>query len=129
MAYVKQNWECGETITADKLNHMEDGIENAGGSASVAVVHITGNDPSQLSADMTCDEMVAVIENGGMLFAEMDGAYYPLIGYSSSQATRLILPLLTFELISVNQNGVSAETIQINSDCSIAYNEFMYPNT
>lgn len=31
MAYVKQNWECGEMITADKLNHMEDGIANAGG--------------------------------------------------------------------------------------------------
>lgn len=30
MAYVKQNWECGETITADKLNHMEDGIAAGG---------------------------------------------------------------------------------------------------
>ena len=27
MAYEKQTWQCGETITADKLNHMEDGIE------------------------------------------------------------------------------------------------------
>lgn len=128
MAYVKQNWQCEDLITADKLNHMEDGIENAGSSASVAVVHITGEDPSY-SADMTCEEMIAVIENGGMLFAEMYGAYYPLIGYSSSQATRLIMPLLVFELISVNQNGVSAETIKINSDCSITYDEFMYPNT
>ena len=31
MAYEKQTWTCGETITADKLNHMEDGIENCGG--------------------------------------------------------------------------------------------------
>lgn len=30
MAYVKQNWQCGETITADKLNHMEDGIASGG---------------------------------------------------------------------------------------------------
>lgn len=34
MAYEKQNWDCGEVITADKLNHIEDGIANAseGGS-------------------------------------------------------------------------------------------------
>lgn len=31
MAYEKQTWTTGETITASKLNHMEDGI-GAGGS-------------------------------------------------------------------------------------------------
>lgn len=30
MAYTKQNWECGDLITADKMNHIEDGIEEAG---------------------------------------------------------------------------------------------------
>lgn len=29
MAYVKQTWVNGDIITADKLNHMEDGIEDA----------------------------------------------------------------------------------------------------
>lgn len=29
MAYEKQTWECGDVISADKMNHMEDGI--AGG--------------------------------------------------------------------------------------------------
>lgn len=28
MAYEKQIWENGDVITADKLNHIEDGIEN-----------------------------------------------------------------------------------------------------
>lgn len=31
MAYEKQTWETGELITADKLNHMEDGIADSGG--------------------------------------------------------------------------------------------------
>lgn len=31
MAYDKNIWSCGDEITAEKLNHMEDGIENAGG--------------------------------------------------------------------------------------------------
>lgn len=29
MAYEKQVWNCGDTITADKMNHIEQGIENA----------------------------------------------------------------------------------------------------
>lgn len=29
--YTKQTWASGDTITAAKLNHIEDGIENAGG--------------------------------------------------------------------------------------------------
>lgn len=27
--YTKQVWNCGDTITADKMNHIEEGIENA----------------------------------------------------------------------------------------------------
>lgn len=30
MNYEKQVWASGDIITADKLNHMEDGIDNAG---------------------------------------------------------------------------------------------------
>lgn len=30
MAYEKQTWTTGEVITQEKLNHMEDGIANAG---------------------------------------------------------------------------------------------------
>ena len=29
--YEKQTWVTGETITAEKLNHMEDGISGGGG--------------------------------------------------------------------------------------------------
>lgn len=31
MAYEKHTWVCGETITADKMNHIEDGIAEGGG--------------------------------------------------------------------------------------------------
>lgn len=33
MAYEKQTWVCGDVITADRLNHMEEGIEECCGSA------------------------------------------------------------------------------------------------
>lgn len=34
MTYEKTNWKVGDTITATKLNKMEDGIESAAGSSS-----------------------------------------------------------------------------------------------
>ena len=34
MTYEKTNWQVGDTITAEKLNKMEDGIESAAGSSS-----------------------------------------------------------------------------------------------
>lgn len=41
MAYEKQTWQCGDTISAEKLNHMEDGIADAGGGSSTLVVNGT----------------------------------------------------------------------------------------
>ena len=32
MSYTKQTWANGDVITADKLNHIENGVENAGNS-------------------------------------------------------------------------------------------------
>ena len=29
MSYVKHNWECGEVVTADLLNNLENGVEEA----------------------------------------------------------------------------------------------------
>lgn len=29
MSYTKQTWQTGDTITAEKLNHIEDGVDDA----------------------------------------------------------------------------------------------------
>ena len=47
MAYTKQTWECGDTITADKLNHMEDGIEECcGGGSAPLIVEVVEYTPT-----------------------------------------------------------------------------------
>lgn len=46
MAYEKQSWNCGDTITADKLNHMEDGIANADCGYSCSEEWVTLTDES-----------------------------------------------------------------------------------
>ena len=37
MSYTKQTWVDGDLITAEKLNHIEDGIANSGGYSIIKV--------------------------------------------------------------------------------------------
>lgn len=54
MSYTKYTWVTGEVITADKLNHMEDGISTAG----VKVFEWGLNEETHLPRiDATPDEM------------------------------------------------------------------------
>ena len=49
MAYEKQTWANGDVITAEKLNHMEDGIAQ-GGTSGIVIVDLSG--PSISSDDL-----------------------------------------------------------------------------
>ena len=42
MSYTKQTWASGDVVTAEKLNHMEDGIESAA-TAELPAVSATDN--------------------------------------------------------------------------------------
>lgn len=53
MAYTKQTWTTGDTITASKLNHMEDGIAEGGGGGALIVTEV----------DSTLDKTFAEIYN------------------------------------------------------------------
>ena len=47
MAYTPKTWECGETITADDLNHIEQGIAEAssgGGTAPFLVFKLVSEE-------------------------------------------------------------------------------------
>ncbi len=65
MSYTKQTWETGDTITAEKLNHIEDGIDDASRQLSdkqdkTNYVTLTGTIITQTGADNTmylCGEL------------------------------------------------------------------------
>lgn len=64
MAYEKQTWETGQVITADKLNHMEDGIASNG--VLTVTITTTGTLPniSAGGVDKTYDEILAAYRAG-----------------------------------------------------------------
>ena len=73
MSYEKTNWQVGDTITAEKLNKIEDqvaaneeAISSAGGDDSVFIVNIDAEDSggtiTAATADKTRQEMSAAVE-------------------------------------------------------------------
>lgn len=76
MAYTKQTWNTGETITADKLNHMEDGIASSGGcdTDTFKITGIINQQTGERSLNKTYSEIVEALESGKLAYIE-DGSY------------------------------------------------------
>lgn len=80
MAYEKQTWECGETITAEKLNHIEDGIADAssggGGTSEPLIVKATRIDTKtrRLYFDATPSDVLDAIEHNRQVFFQVDNS-------------------------------------------------------
>lgn len=77
MSYEKHTWETGETITAEKLNNIEDGIASAsGGDSRVFYVNIQGR-PGSATFDKTFDEMLEAYNNGKLVaFVIQEAGYF-----------------------------------------------------
>lgn len=82
MAYTKQSWKTGDVITADKLNHMEDGIGSGGSTGLEMVLRFTGAMENNASNIITLqapdfEDIEQACANGEFVQASV---YYSLIG-------------------------------------------------
>ena len=89
MAYEKQTWANGDIITAEKLNHMEDGIASNG----VVFIELQYESFLQAPADLTIsfNDIVSYITDNKMICAKAvltddDSAWYSfgLLKYASA---------------------------------------------
>ena len=62
MSYTKQTWVTGDTITAEKLNHIEDGI-GSGGSLIVEMT-LEGEESHILESNILTTDMASAFTNG-----------------------------------------------------------------
>lgn len=85
MSYTKTTWQNGDIITAEKLNHIEDGVANLNG---VLIVHIIEDEPiyesdtlqeraDKLKFDKTFAELETAMENDKIILVAQDGYYMP----------------------------------------------------
>ena len=57
MSYEQQNWVTGNRITAEKLNHIEQGISSAGGSTPLIVKDNYDESTNKSTLDRTWQEI------------------------------------------------------------------------
>ena len=76
MSYEKQTWTTGDIITAEKLNHMENGIEN-GSDIFLVNFNMSGG---EYSADKTYEELYNAALNGKCIIGCAQSAVYNCLG-------------------------------------------------
>lgn len=117
MAYTKQTWQNGDTITAEKLNHMEDGIGAPipGGCLYITVTDIdSGNNTATL--DKTFEEINNAFNNNMYLILIHPEGYVLSLNYLS--------PDYEYGWVYRFDTSLSEELIKIDSEDSVYY-EYM----
>lgn len=61
MTYIPTDWKIGDTITANKLNKLENAVASSSSTSSGLLVTISG---SPLTMDKTAGEIINAVENG-----------------------------------------------------------------
>ena len=74
MSYTPTNWQTGDTITAEKLNNMESGIEGN----SVFLITVALNELYANVADKTYSEIQAAYQSGKTLVCVNNNTRYEL---------------------------------------------------
>lgn len=65
MAYEPKTWECGDVVSADALNHMEQGIANAGGGGTLIIKQDNEASTAEKAVyDKTWQEVYDALKNG-----------------------------------------------------------------
>lgn len=90
MSYTPNTWQTGDTITAAKLNKLEQGV-----AAGSLVVNITYDDQNKAVLDKTWQEIYDAAHAGSPIVAKEDYAadgifYYLLTDVYQSGSTYLI---------------------------------------
>lgn len=68
MAYEKQTWSTGDTITAEKLNHIEDGLVNV--ETTPGPKGDPGDDAKQIQTVVINTDASNIITGGTVTFTD-----------------------------------------------------------
>ena len=75
MAYEPKTWSCDDTITADDLNHIEQGIANASGGGTASeplIVRIGPVEDDTKRLDKTFGEIKEAFNSGRPIYCASD---------------------------------------------------------
>lgn len=128
MSYEKQTWVTGETITAEKLNHMEGGIEASSSDEFIPIFTIRYETTGEATAkcDKTYEEVLAaIIANkcfrGKVIFDGMQGLEEYLYLSIISSDDNFIFERFMAASSNKTVNAITRKQIKYNSDGKIEY--------
>lgn len=95
MSYEKLGFTSGQTLKAEHLNHMEDGIANAGGGANDRVRVMF--DADSWTSDKTYEEIMQELNGRGAEYLDIITKGYRavrplLVGISEEEGIYMVLP-------------------------------------
>lgn len=117
MSYEKQNWETGEVITADRLNHMEDGI------ATDKILMVTLKQESAIgtyTADYAYDDVAAFVNAGGFVIFRVDKRTASL----QQPLTYYYAPLIVNNDAQGGILQATMATVNINGKCYVNWSKY-----
>ena len=125
MAYTKTTWVDGDLITAEKLNHIEDGIAN-----SQVIFHATvRNDVTTSSytvenTDMTLAELSDAFDNGTLV-----GAKVEINSYAGNQMVGKGVKFLRTVRAAYTSSGDTLSEITFSDVTHAMNNNFCFVNS
>lgn len=105
MAYDMQYWECGDEITAEKLNHIEEGIADASEIVEVVPLYLHRDSYPNWIASMTNEEInqihgkvipIVEVTTGEYHVGQMDGTGIWALDLHTQNITSGNIPVLLF---------------------------------
>ena len=110
MAYAKQTWANGDIITAEKMNHIEDGIESTS-SGGITIANIAVSSMTTGTCDYTYQELMDKVNNG-------ETVLFQLIGFLSGPAYAggVYSDVLTAAGVGVYASQVKGFTIEYDTN-------------
>lgn len=79
MSYTPTTWAAGDTVTAAKLNKLEQGVASSGGGLKVGVTTIDGGTNTIYALDKTWKQISDAIENGIIPYEITDEKYVNIL--------------------------------------------------
>lgn len=112
MAYTKQNWQCGDVVTDEKMNHIEQGIADAheccesGGDGGAIFIHHAGSGACHGTdynlIDISYQEIVDGLADGKTFwYVDSSGAYSQWLSVYARFDDTLIYPVYVVDAYAI----------------------------
>ena len=126
MSYEKHTWETGETITAEKLNNLENGVASFSGGIMIINAVAAKNGSSYIvTADKTYEDVMAAYNEGKMIIVrgkvDFEGIgedyqdYWPTRDYIMREASRPNTQAFTFSALTQERSGTVDYRFTVNT--------------